>query len=151
MAGMGPPPKPASQRRRRNAVPGTVELPAEGRHGDPPVWPLQVATAAEDAAWRQLWASPQAVAWERLGEATVSVVARYARLRCAAEVATATGKSSVPLAQMLGELRQLEDRLGLSPMAMLRLRWEIVADEVAEARAGAATAPPTERRIRAVE
>lgn len=30
---------------------------------------------------------------------------------------------------LLGEVRMLEDRLGLSPMAMLRLRWEVVEEE----------------------
>jgi hypothetical protein len=38
-------------------------------------------------------------------------------------------------AALLAEARQMEDRLGLSPMAMLRLRWEIQEDQVAEKRA----------------
>lgn len=29
---------------------------------------------------------------------------------------------------LMAEARQLEDRLGLTPMAMLRLRWEISDD-----------------------
>lgn len=40
MAGMGPPPKPEGQRRRRNVVPGTIRLPAAGRTGRAPAWPL---------------------------------------------------------------------------------------------------------------
>jgi hypothetical protein len=32
--------------------------------------------------------------------------------------------------KVLAELRQIEDRLGLNPLAMLRLRWEVAADEV---------------------
>jgi hypothetical protein len=31
-------------------------------------------------------------------------------------------------------MRQLEDRLGLNPKAMMQLRWRIVADEVADRR-----------------
>jgi hypothetical protein len=148
MAGMGPPPKAAGQRRRTNAVPGTVYLPSEGRQGEPPEWPLASMTLAEEFAWAELWAKPQAVAWERLA-IPVRVVARYCRTACAAESAIA-GKPTVAGVQSMGEARQMEDRLGLTPMAMLRLRWEIVADEVAEARADAPQ-PVTQRRIRAVE
>lgn len=38
MAGMGPPPSP--NRRRRNSQAALLKLPAEGRQGDPPPWPL---------------------------------------------------------------------------------------------------------------
>jgi hypothetical protein len=48
----------------------------------------------------------------------VRVVARYAMLLDTAEQPECT-------AAMLNEVRQMEDRLGLTPMAMLRLRWEI--------------------------
>lgn len=75
--------------------------------------------------WAQLWATPQAVAWDRLG--WVRTVGRYCRVAVAAEARDAT-------AAVMGEARQMEDRLGLTPMAMLRLRWEVVADEVAEQR-----------------
>lgn len=109
----GPAPKPASQRRRTNSAPGTVVLPAEGRSGEPPAWPLAVREAP---CWASLWKLPQAVAWERLH--LVRVVARYAAALTLAE-------SPDGSAAILGEVRQLEDRLGLSPMAMLRLRWEI--------------------------
>lgn len=59
MAGMGPPPKPDNLRRRRNAVPGTTQLPSEGRKGTAPRWPLgpDIVTAAK-----------LAVAREKLGE-----------------------------------------------------------------------------------
>jgi hypothetical protein len=32
--------------------------------------------------------------------------------------------------RLLAEVRQLEDRLGLNPLAMRRLGWEIASDEV---------------------
>jgi hypothetical protein len=148
---MGPPPKADAQRRRRNAVPGTVYLPAEGREGDPPEFPLVSMTLGEDVAWRDLWSTPQAVAWERNGVGTVRVVARYCRLLCSAEFAALSLATSVASAQTLGEVRQLEDRLGLTPMAMLRLRWEVVTDELAEAREDATPEAAPVRRIRAVE
>jgi hypothetical protein len=41
MAGHGPPPKHPTTRARRNApMANTTQLPAEGRKGKPPVWPL---------------------------------------------------------------------------------------------------------------
>lgn len=120
----GPAPKPASQRRRRNAAPSTVRLPAAGREGDPPEWPIGKGTKTEHALWSQLWTTPQAVAWERLG--WTRVVARYCRLVIESE------KRTAPVS-LAGEVRQLEDRLGLTPMSMLRLRWEVV-DDVDEAR-----------------
>lgn len=125
----GPAPKPDSQRVRRSAPLGgsVTKLPAEGRQGDAPAWPFG---DEPPAVWSQLWATPQAAAWERLG--WTRVVARYCRILLAAE--------AEPTAAMLGEVRQLEDRLGLSPMAMLRLRWEIAADEVSEQRENTAKA-----------
>jgi hypothetical protein len=109
----GPAPKPAAQRRRTNAAPGVVLLPAAGRLGPPPRWPLEVA---EPPVWAWLWTLPQAVAWERLR--LERVVARYAAALIAAE--SPDGSAAV-----MAEVRQIEDRLGLSAMAMLRLRWEI--------------------------
>lgn len=131
-------PKPASERRRRNAVPGTVYLPRAGRTGPVPDWPL---TGKAPAVWSELWHLPQAAAWERLG-AHERTVARYAKLLGVAEKSTAT-------AAILSEVRQLEDRLGLNPRAMLSLRWEMADDD-----AGAeppAAAPASVRRLRAVD
>jgi hypothetical protein len=115
----GPQPKSAGQRRRRNTQQAARILPAAGRPGDPPRFPLHSA-ASDDvlALWRELWATPQAVAWDDLG--WTRVVARYCRWVVAAESAHAE-----PPVALLAELRQLEDRLGLSPMAMARLRWTI--------------------------
>lgn len=178
MAGMGPPPKPAGERRRRNATVAMTRLPAGGREGDAPRWPLMddvVTTAKRDMAqrqadelelallepelqgraksaaqrkldaaqsqvvildrqleaqkqlegelWRDLWATPQAAAWERLG--WTREVAQYVRWKVQAELGDLDASK---------EARQLGDRLGLTPLAMLRLRWEIAPDEVAEQR-----------------
>lgn len=97
-----------------------TRLPAEGRRGDPPAWPLDGPSDAERAVWREAWRTPHAVMWERLGH--TRTVARFVRLLTAAEARGAD-------ARVLAEVRQLEDRLGLSPLALLRLRWEIFADE----------------------
>lgn len=125
MPGMGPPPKHPSQRRRTNASVALTQLPAEGRDGETPEWPLGRTSVAEKSIWVELWRSPQSVAWERLG--WTRSVARYCRALVDAEKKDAA-------AALLAEVRQMEDRLGLTPMSMLRLRWEIAPDELAEAR-----------------
>lgn len=135
----GPAPKPADQVRRRNApAANTVKLPPEGRAGEAPEWPL-----AGDApqTWVELWATPQAAAWERLG--WTRVVARYVFLLGFCEDPKTTS------AALLGEARQLEDRLGLTPMSMLRLRWQVATDEVAEKRVeGPPSKESARRRLR---
>lgn len=174
MAGMGPPPKPAGQRARRNATVPMVQLPAGGYDGPIPRWPLPVdvrlaaavkvaaaevrdaeraladadapeyhaaarrrlpklratlvearerrsaAGAHERTIWRELWRTPQAEAWARLG--WPREVAQYARLKAAAELGDLDAAK---------EARQHADRLGLSPLAMLRLRWEVAGDDLA--------------------
>jgi hypothetical protein len=123
---------------RRNARPGVTTLPAEGRKGDTPPWPLDLISAAEAHLWKDLWATPQAVAWERHG--WTRVVARYCRIAILAE---GMDKDS------LSEARQLEDRLGLTPKSMRMLMWQVASDEVAEKRAEA-PAPTARGRIKAV-
>jgi hypothetical protein len=72
----------------------------------------------EAALWAEIWTTPQAVMWERLK--WTHEVAQYVRWRVIAE------RGAIAPAV---EARQLADRLGLSPLALLRLRWEIVDEE----------------------
>lgn len=130
------PPKPDAV--RRNARPGVTMLPVQGRNGDAPAWPLELVNRAELELWAELWATPQAVAWERLG--WLRIVARYCRV---AIVAESLDKDA------MSEARQLEDRLGLTPKAMRMLMWQIAPDEVAEKRAEAPV-PTARGRIKAV-
>lgn len=195
MAGMGPPPKPDDQRRRRNATVAMTKLPAEGRKGPTPRWPLipdVVLTTKRELAegkvedlryklneaedegkptgaierrldqalerlaiceaqlreqkkleaslWRDLWKLPQAVQWQRLG--WLRDVAQYVRHKVMAELGELDAAK---------EARQWSDRLGLSPMAMLRLRWEVVADEVGQKRQEKQAPPAPRRRMRVVD
>jgi hypothetical protein len=120
----GPPPK--IDPIRRNARNGVMLLPPEGRRGELPAWPLTGRqTAAEREMWAQLWRTPQAVAWERLG--WHRTVARYCRIAILAEARDAT-------AAVMGQAVALEDRLGLTPKAMRMLLWQVAVDEVAEKR-----------------
>lgn len=175
----GPPPNPNA--RRRNARAPFIQLPAEGRKGPVPEWPLpqdldlmvrlQVAQeqvdelgsrddltnpekrrlnaalekvvflghkaehvdTAERGLWAELWSSPQAVAWERLRYHRE--VAQYVRWKVRAEWGDLDAAK---------EARALSDRLGLTPLALLRLQWQIVSDEVAEQR----TTTPTKTAAR---
>jgi hypothetical protein len=196
MAGMGPAPKPNA--RRRNATVAMTKLPAGGRVGDPPRWPLMddvVAAAKRDMAqrqadelelallepdltgrlraaaqrkldaaqtaatildrqmqaqadleaelWTDLWATPQAAAWEQLG--WTREVAQYVRWKVKAELGDLDASK---------ESRLLGDRLGLTPLAMLRLRWEVSADELGEQRQerSARSAPKSARqRLKVVD
>lgn len=138
----GPPPKPADQRRRRNATVAMTQLPAEGYKGPVPKFPLDKPSRAELARWATLWASPQAAMWARMQ--IELVVARYVRNCLTIEA----GMVSVAAAHLNAEVRQQEDRLGLSPLSMLRLRWEIVPDEMVEQRDAKQS---TARRLRAVD
>lgn len=168
----GPPQKPDDQRARRNATLAMTRLPAGGRTGRVPAWPLvadvkltaerdtakaavadltdqldyQRETHASPAAiagtmrkldrattalaiynatlrqqrkleadtWRALWHTPQAVEWDRLG--WTREVAMYVRHRVLGELGD--------LAQAV-EARAWSDRLGLTPLAMLKLRWAV--------------------------
>ena len=120
------PPAPKPDAVRRNPRVGPLLLPADGRQGPPPEWPLPgVTLPGELEAWKQLWATPQAVAWERLG--WTRTVGRYCRVMLAAE------QEGAP-AGLLAQAVALEDRLGLSPKSMRMLMWQVASDEVATKR-----------------
>lgn len=137
----GPPPKfdPA----RRNVRKGPMKLPAEGRQGPTPPWPLPgKPTAAERDAWSDMWKTPQAVAWEELG--WTRSVARYCRVLVEAE------RRGAPT-MIRAECRQMEDRLGLSPKSMRMLLWEVVAtDDTGKKEQQAAKVEDIRSRIKAV-
>jgi len=125
----GPPPDPAALRRDRDTdAAGWTNLPAEGRKGDPPSWPLTRATKRETTLWAREWRRPQAVMWERNGQELE--VALYVRSLAAAE------KTDAPVnARTL--VKQQQEALGLSIPGLARNRWRIVADQ--------APAAPTRR------
>ncbi len=124
------PPAPNPNARHRQGKPSQVTLlPAGGRKGDTPEWPLALAKDDEVAErewslWVEVWCTPQAVAWERMR--STREVAMYVRWSVKAERADRDAAS---------EARQLADRLGLNPKAMRALMWQIPEDEVAGTRA----------------
>jgi hypothetical protein len=110
----GPPPKHASKRRRVNATVGVVRLPAASKVKAPPL-PLKGASKAARDWWSIAWASPMASVWL---EADVPGLVRLASL------VDRVAKGDAPMT-VLTEIRALEDRFGLSPLARRRLEWEI--------------------------
>lgn len=132
----GPPPDPNALRRRPRDAGEWWTLPADGREGDPPTWPLSRVKKRELEVWTDLWRKPQAVAWEQLGQNYE--VAMYVRRLVQAEA---------PMAMpALGTLvRQLGEALGLTIPGMARNRWKIGP---AAAPAIAAPVAPTRRSAR---
>lgn len=84
---------------------------------------IEQARDTEVALWSELWAMPQASIWEQSHAGRE--VAQYVRWKIRAE----QGDSKAAV-----EARLLSDRLGLNPLALLRLRVEIERAEEAETR-----------------
>lgn len=116
-------PKPDGQKVHRNPVKFDWQtLPAEGRSGPAPkLPPLRRWRKTTRDAWARQWAKPQAVMWDQTGDTMM----RWAIL----SDMLAAGEGTAPA--LSAELRQIEDRHGLNPKAMLQLRWRIAADEAA--------------------
>lgn len=115
----GPAPDPNALRRERDAGEWTI-LPAEGRQGSMPVWPLTDQSVREDELWERLWRMPQALMWERFGQEIE--VALYVRRLSEAELMD----SRVNLSTLV---RQMADSLGLTTPGMRANRWRITAEE----------------------
>ncbi len=138
MAGYGLLPKPA--RRRKNAAITKTGLPAEGRLGPTPRWPLAGGSDRELALaeWAAVWRLPVATMWERAG--WFHEVAVYVRWLVQAE------KGSVEASQ---EMHMWSDRIGMNPQTMQRLGW---VDEPLELLPPALfSAPRPRRRVAAVD
>ena len=141
-----PTPKPSSERRRRNKDAQARSLPAEGRSGPVPKLPTKKPTWLKLTRdwWETIWCSPMATRWE---PADIPSLVRLARL--VDTVNRTDGEKSWMGSQqsnLLSEIRQLEDRYGLSPKSRAALRWEIAPAE-AEPERG----PGKVRRLRAVD
>lgn len=142
---LGPTPRKSVHAQARRLSDSAVELlPGEGRRGPAPEWPFECMFLNEPQLWEELWRLPQAVVWEKMH--LTRIVARYCRILVEAECA-GTRKSlegdeevfvearAITLARQAAQ--NLEDRLGLSPLAMRRLQWEVEAPVAAEEKKGA--------------
>lgn len=102
---------------------GWTTLPAEGRDGPMPAFPLVSPTDREMELWERLWESPQAVMWEQ--QAQEFEVAAYVRLLARAELP----KSS---SMIWAQVKQVGESLGLSVSGMQRNRWVVGTPEPEE-------------------
>jgi hypothetical protein len=154
--------KPPGQRRRRNAGQSQwQELPAEGRKGEiPKPWTGRQLGDVATRYWETLWSSPMAVTFI---DADIQPLTRLAVLvddRDRSESGAGlieivegnyAGEVEVVVGKFAGdaEIRQLEDRYGVSPKARRALQWEIKAGEVLQHPTAGRTSGS--RRVRAVE
>lgn len=111
----GPAPDPQALRRDRDAD-SWVTLPAEGRKGKPPAWPLSARSKRETTLWSREWKRPQAVEWERNGQEVE--VALYVRSLVAAE------RLDAPT-NLRTLVKQQQEALGISLPGLARNRWRI--------------------------
>lgn len=111
----GPAPDPNALRRERDGDQWR-DLPADGREGEPPEWPLSKPSATESDLWVRLWSMPQAVVWEEQRQQLQ--VALY----CRRFVEASAPKSSTALSTLV---KQLAEDLGLSLTGMARNQWRI--------------------------
>lgn len=130
----GPPPDPSAL--TYNEAEWTV-LPAAGRDGDTPAWPLAQVRPRELELWLEEWKRPQAVMWERQGQELE--VALYVRSVVAAE-----NHEASTAARTL--VKQLMEALGISVPGLLRNRWRIAPAPATDA--GAAPVAATSSRAR---
>lgn len=113
-------PAPTSMERSHKATAadshGWVTLPAEGRSGDAPAFPLLAPSPRELSLWERLWATPQATMWEQFGMDFEA--ASYVRLLATAELPDA------PVVAWT-QVKQFAESLGLSVSGMQRNRWTV--------------------------
>jgi hypothetical protein len=117
-----------------------IEFSGAGRK--PPPLPKTVKVPATVRAWwRALWASPISQGYDDVDQpALTRLVVLWAR--------ALDGSASIG---ELAEIRQLEDRYGLNPLARRRLGWQVLSPQRASADEDAPQPPPSaRRRLRAV-
>src|SRR5690349_1397019 len=114
----GPLPDPSSARSEKR---GWTDLPASGRVGDAPEWPLTEPTSRERVLWERWWRKPEALIWEKDGSA--DYVALTVRMFAEAEVERASAENRKTVRMMMADLyltRDAKDRAG----------FRVVDDEV---------------------
>jgi len=132
----GPPRDPGAIRRGRTGDSGMTPLPASGREGEAPPWPLARPNKFERETWEREWRRPQAVMWERLGwEVQVALYVRTMRQATSSNASAGT---------MTNLLRQMVN-LGLTEDGMARNRWRLVEEPAAAAPRRAATSTAKDR------
>lgn len=131
----GPAAGPDSLRRSRPSDQATWRnLPASGREGPLPEWPLTRASTRERALWERIWSRPQAIMWEELG--LFDEVALHVRTLAVAE----RPKAPIDARRLV---QQQANSLGLTIAGLHGNRWRIVGNGSAATSTGEA-APASE-------
>lgn len=106
----GPAPDPNALRRDRPGDrDGWTTLPADGRTGPAPEWPLTTQTERERELWTSHWRKPQAVIWER--DHIIENVAMYVRQFCEGEVPKSSAENRKTTRMMAADLYLTPDSL----------------------------------------
>jgi hypothetical protein len=127
MAGMGAPPKPASQRRRRNTVTGARTLHAIERGKVPTLQPAERSWHSLVLAWwADIWSSPMSPEWDPSDVHGLYIIADLRHAFWSDEYQGGMTKKEIA-----SEIRLQEQRFGLSPIDRRRLQWEIERSEKA--------------------
>lgn len=113
VGGMGAAPMPGS---RDGGAFDWVILPTAGRIGPTPKLPARDWHAETRAWWKRMWSRPEATQWREDDPGVIRMAVLHQ---------VTMHEQPVPSAALLTELRQLEDRFGLSPKARMQLRWLI--------------------------
>ncbi|MFF4314989.1 hypothetical protein [Streptomyces sp. NPDC001507] len=112
-------PTPSSTGRSHKAkadAQGWLTLPADGRTGEPPTFPLIDPSDRESELWSTLWDLPQGVGWEA-GHLEFEV-ASYVRVLARAELPNSHST-------LWAQVKQIGESLGLTASGMARNRWVI--------------------------
>lgn len=143
MAGIGPPPKPASQRRRRNSVAGARTLIALPPREAPD---LPIRSGEEQWHrmtvdwWNDIWASPMASEYD---ESDIHGLFLLAVLM--------DGFWTNPTKEIAAEIRLQRQCFGLTPIDRRRLQWEIArVDGTAKPTTPQATRTTQDPRLKAI-
>jgi hypothetical protein len=128
------PPKHPSQRRRRNKPPVPPKsIPRNAKAKRIPALPGKGWNAFAREYWKLIWTSPMS---------TTYLPADKPALVRLTQLANRVGEGTIGIGA-LGEMRQLEDRFGLSPLSRRRLQMDIVDPEPAD---GTGESPEQEER-----
>jgi hypothetical protein len=136
MAGLGPPPKPAATRQRRNHAAGGATLTEQGpgpaaAPDGPPALPKRGRRkwhALTEAWWADVWASPMAAEYLQSDVHGLYVLA---------ELVNQFWRD--PSVALSVELRLRGQGYGLSPLDRRRLEWEVSRAEATRRVPGGAT------------
>jgi hypothetical protein len=136
----GPPPDPNALVREHDTS-EWVTLPAAGRSGPVPEWPLTDPVGRESELWAKVWAMPQAVMWEKMSQHVE--VALYVRRLVEAE----QPESKVTVGTLV---RQYADSLGLTTPGLRSNRWRIALVSADDEEADQPARSSSKSRLRVV-